>query len=206
MNMSINPTTSNAVPPSPALKKSIFADLDALRLPYGESALGGAKEVLLRIPVRKPQRQEFFRIHPDPAMSLTTAIFEEKDTREFYFVSPDMMGSLTELGDISPVVLMLAKTRQNALLMVPFKLPTETSVASGWFETALEAAARAKSKWVRMAADMSLGGYRVYEAQGQLDEPEWPSQTFNELLEIAFKNKVIEGEDHPVFNKLLGRI
>jgi hypothetical protein len=53
---------------------------------------------------------------------------------------------------------------------------------------------------------MALSGYRVFSATGNLGEPEWPNTPFNELLDIAFKDRVIASEDHPVFNKLLGRI
>lgn len=207
MEVTTNHSSGNFVPAEPppqAPKKSIFANLDRLRLSMAMPE--GAKEVHVRLPVRKPQRQEFFRVHPNPDMALTTAVFEEKETREIYCVAPEMMDTFSMLGDLTPVTLMLAKTRQGALLMVPFKLPTDTAVTSGWFDTALHAAERAKTKWVRMASDMALGGYRVYEAESTLDDPEWPDQPLNELLELAFKNKVIDSPDHPVFNKLLGRI
>jgi hypothetical protein len=48
--------------------------------------------------------------------------------------------------------------------------------------------------------------YRVMKAKGELGEPDWPPTPFNELLNVAFKDRVIDTEDHPVFNKLLGRI
>ena len=70
----------------------------------------------------------------------------------------------------------------------------------------MAAAELAKAKWIRMQADMALSGYRIYQAEGQLSEPEWPGAPFNELLDIAFKDRVIDSQDHPVFNKLLGRI
>jgi len=57
-----------------------------------------------------------------------------------------------------------------------------------------------------MQADMALAGYRLLKAKGDLGEPEWPSIPFNELLDVAFKERVISTEDHPVFNKLLGRL
>ena len=53
---------------------------------------------------------------------------------------------------------------------------------------------------------MALGGYRIMKAKGDLGEPEWPSLSFNELLDVAFKDRVISSEDHPIFNKLLGRL
>jgi hypothetical protein len=55
-----------------------------------------------------------------------------------------------------------------------------------------------------MAADMSLGAYRIYTAEGQLSDPVWPDKMLAQLLEIAFKDRVIEREDHPVVKRLRG--
>src|SRR6266487_3590921 len=61
---------------------SVFSDLAALRLSEADTAsLTGTREVLSHVPVRKPIRHEFFRVHPDPIMSLTTAVFEDKQER-----------------------------------------------------------------------------------------------------------------------------
>ena len=53
---------------------------------------------------------------------------------------------------------------------------------------------------------MALGGYRIMKAKGDLGEPEWPSLSLSELLDVAFKDRVISSEDHPIFNKLLGKL
>jgi hypothetical protein len=34
----------------------------------------------------------------------------------------------------------------------------------------------AKAKWVRLTPDMGLGGYRIYVAEGELSEPQWPDK------------------------------
>ena len=49
------------------------------------------KKLLTTVPVRKPNRQDFVRVHPDPAFRLTpAAIIEVKEDREVYLVTPDM--------------------------------------------------------------------------------------------------------------------
>ena len=58
--------------------------------------------------------------------------------------------------------------------------------------------------WVRVAANMSLGAYEVYEASGSIPDPEWPDVTFRVLLEIAFKGRFIQSLDHPVIHRLQG--
>lgn len=195
-----------AAPPDFHVKKNIFADLNALKLSYGEGILAGARETLSRLPVRKANRQEFWRSHPSEDMSLLTAVYEDKDSREIYLIAPNMMGQMSQLGEVTPVKLIPAITRQNVLLLIPAKLPNEASSNTGWQDTMLQATEAAKTKWLRTCADMSLGGYRIWEAEGNLSEPQWPQMTLSEMLEVAFKNRVIDSEDHPIFNKLLGRI
>lgn len=196
------PSTS-LVPPR---DKVDFSDLSKWRLSQGEGALAGAREVLGRLPVRKSTRQEFIRTRISDEMSLVTNAYEDKDSREFYLISPPMVPVMLGLGEVIAVKLVPAITRQGVLILVPAKLPNEASSVSGWQDTMLLAMERAKTKWVRVSADMSLGGYRIYEAEGDLSEPEWPDMSLSEMLEVAFKDRVIDSEDHPIFNKLLGRV
>ena len=72
------------------------------------------------------------------------------------------------------------------------------------YRSALEAADLAQSKWLRVAANMSLGAYEVYEAVSKLPEPEWPSVTFTEILKIAFRERFITDLNHPVVRRLRG--
>ena len=52
---------------------------------------------------------------------------------------------------------------------------------------------------------MPLGAYRIFQATGELPDPEWPEQGMRDLLEIAFKGgKLIESIDHPVLKRLRG--
>ncbi len=60
--------------------------------------------------------------------------------------------------------------------------------------------------WVRIAANMSLGAYDVFEATGELPEPEWPEKDFQSLLEIGFKDHFVRSLDHPVIRRLRGAL
>ena len=44
-----------------------FADLASLRLDQDFTETCGVKKLLRTIPVRKPNQQDFVRVHPDPA-------------------------------------------------------------------------------------------------------------------------------------------
>jgi hypothetical protein len=184
---------------------SFFADLEAIRLSPEDTAEISTREILTRVPVRKPGKAEFVRCCPDPAMSLAVTIYVDKDERDdVYFVAPQMRGALAE--DLRPVLLQLAITRKGVLFIWPLTLPSEENpLGRSWHESARKAAEIAKSRWVRVSADKALGGYRVKQAEGELSEPEWPSdKTFNELLTIAFADRIIMTEDHPIVRQLRG--
>ena len=66
-------------------------DPAALRLDQSFAETVGVKKLLTTVPVRKPNRQDFVRVHADPAYRLTpAAIIELKEDREVYLVTPTM--------------------------------------------------------------------------------------------------------------------
>ena len=177
-------------------------DPDSLRI-TGEVNTVGAEQVLLRVPVRKPNKQEYFRLHTDPDYRLTCAILEIKDEREFYLVVPDLLPVLAE--DVRHVELSICQNRQGASFFWPVPMPSPDGRTYSWHESARAAAKLAKISWIRMVANMSEGGYSVYRATGKFTDPTWPEKTMTELLELAFKDgKIIDSEDHPIVRLLRG--
>ena len=128
-------------------------------------------------------------------MTLMTMLYFDNDDRDTFFVFPKCVGTARRRAqtgnDCDRDV-----TRQGVLLMWPVS-PTDTGLNDGWQKSSREAASLAKSRWTRMASDMSLGAYRIHVAQGELPDPEWPEKSLSELLEIAFRDRVIDSEDHP---------
>ena len=152
--------------------KSIFNDLEKLRLSEADVGLGGLEqEVETRIATRKPSGREFFRVHPDMALTTTILIDREEMRSDVYLVAPPMRDQLP--GDLRPAVLVPAITRQGSPMIWPIPLAIEGR-PNEWHERARRAAERAKTKWVRMVADVPLGTYRIYEALGELPEPPGP--------------------------------
>jgi hypothetical protein len=49
----------------PVSANNLFADLEALRLSPEAAAVAGASEILSHVPIRKPNRHEFFRTQPN---------------------------------------------------------------------------------------------------------------------------------------------
>ena len=88
--------------PAPA---NIFANLEALRLSPDAAAVAGTMEILSHVPIRKPNRHEFFRTRPEPEMWFDTGVFEDKEERENFFVKPAMLeaiGRRNQTGLVGP--------------------------------------------------------------------------------------------------------
>ena len=155
------------------------------------------------MPVRKPHRQDFVRVHRDEAYRLSpTAIIELKEDREVFLVTPQMAAELP--GEFTTAALYTTISRQAVLHLWPVKLPGSDGKHNEWHRSAAEAAELAMHKWVRVTANMSLGAYEVFEATGDLPEPTWPDLPFEKLLEIAFRDRIVDRLDHPVVQRLRG--
>lgn len=173
-----------------------------LRLGQDFAAHVGVKRALLTIPRRKPDRQWFFRVHPGLDYRIETALLVIKEEREVYLVDRSLWSELP--GEITPSLLFTAMNRQGVLFLMPITMPGSDGKWNPWHRSLHDAAELAQSRWVRTSANMSLGGYDVYEATGDLPEPNWPALSFQQILEVAFKDSYIQTEGHPAIRKLRG--
>jgi hypothetical protein len=200
------PTTPEVRMSTPPAMESgtsdLFADLTQLRLSQDFAATVGVKKALLTIPIRKPSREVFVRTNPE--MRLETAVLELKEDRETYLVAPVLWPELASEATFGPRALFGAITRQGVFFVWPIRLPGSDGKLDDWSRSALEAASLAESRWIRVASNMSLGAYEIFTATADWPEPEWPDLSFNELLRIAFKGRVIDALDHPVLKRLRG--
>jgi hypothetical protein len=186
-----------------AIETNPFDNLSALRLDQSYADTVGVKKLLTTVPVRKPNRQDFVRVNPDPKYRLTpAAIIEIKEDREVYLVTPDMAQALP--GEFAAATLFTTINRQGTLHLWPVKLPNPNGRQFEWHRSAAEGAERAMKKWVRVTSNMSLGAYEIFEASGDLPEPVWPDFSFQEMLKIAFRDRVVDRDDHPLVQRLQG--
>jgi len=175
----------------------------SLRLDQSFADTVGVKKLLTTVPVRKPNRQDFVRVHPDPNYRLgPAATIAVKEDREVYLITPGMAQALP--GEFSLVTLFTTINRQGTLHLWPVKMPLPDGRRNEWHRSAAEAAERAMKKWVRVTSSMSLGAYEIFEANGDLPEPVWPDISFQEILQIAFRDRRVDRADHPLVQRLQG--
>jgi hypothetical protein len=195
-------THLNGKEPGSDSAKSEGFDLSRFRLTQNFVEKAGVKKKLTTIPIRKPNRQEYVRVRLGSEWRLETAVIELKEENETYLVAPELWSELP--GEIVPKVLFMAITRQNVPLLWPIKMPGEDGRMDNWNRSALDAAELATRKWIRLTANRSLGAYDIFESTGDLPEPEWPDDTLQEIVKIAFRGLIIETMDHPVIRRLRG--
>jgi len=186
-----------------ATKAEAYDPLDIRNLRLDQSKLNqpASKKALITVPVRKPGKQDYIRVHPDNDHSLSVQLLEyEKET---YVVAPTVAEQI--LSECYPATLFTSINRQGDLFLWPVKLETEGSGnARSWYRSAAIAADMARKEWVRVTANMSLGAYEVRAVQINLPEPEWQTHSFQDLIRIAFRDTVIDSFDHIVLKKLRG--
>jgi hypothetical protein len=187
--------------PTPGANDS-FPDLSKLRLSQEFLETAGAKKILTTVPVRKPNKQDFVRVHPGAEFREAFAIIELKDERERYLIMPDIATAFPT--EFVTEMLYTAINRQRVVFLWPVRLPAPDGRVNEWHRAAQEAAERAMERWIRVTANMSLGAYEIIEAPGKFPNPEWPKYTFHELLRIGFRDRIINTFDHPVLKRLRG--
>lgn len=184
-------------------------DLDALRsAPLADLDL---ERVLTTVPVRKPGRTEFIRVHPSPDYVVDSYVLEHESglDRVVYWVSPGLRGELVK--ELRPVRLFTCITKLSIVFLWPAKLPlaegsNSRNTGRAWHASALQAAEEAKNLWVKLVGNKELGAYEYVKARGDLGEPQWPDKTYRELIELGFKDRVIDTLEHSVVRDLYGDI
>jgi hypothetical protein len=179
-------------------------DPSRVRLSQDFAAMTSVKTHVLVVPIRKPTKHEWVQFHPDEAWRIQVAVIVYKDEREsYYVVDSALWPNLT--AEIVPILLVATVSTQGAFFLTPIRLPGPDGRHNDWHRSLLDAVALGqKGDWIRVMANMSVGGYAAQSATGDLGPAAWPALTFVELLEIALRDHLIDTFDHPILKRLRG--
>lgn len=195
-------TSAAALPTCPVVPASI--DLGALRLPQNFGLVSGVKKVITTVPCRKPSNQVFIRVRPGDEWRMPAAILQLKEDGECYLVLP---GLFTELAqEVRPKMLYTGVTRDGNPFLWPVNMPGEDGRLDAWSQSAHTAADMATTSWVRLVANRTVGAYDVMQATSLVEEPAWPELGFSELVNLAFRDKLIDSVGHPIVKRLRGEM
>lgn len=186
--------------PATGITSSMFAP-ENLRVSQDFVELANVEQIIGTIPVRKPGKQEFFRVRPGDEWQLPVAVIEDGEDRELWIVAPGLVPEVAD--EINCVLLRLAVSRYGVPFLWPLKV-SKDGKSNPWNQSAMVAAENATTKWVRMRSDQAAGQYKIMAAKNDLTEPEWPDMTFQKILELAFKDRIITDYNHPFLKLLRG--
>jgi hypothetical protein len=177
-------------------------DLSNLRLSQDFVETAGVKKLLTTVPVGKPNPQDFVRVHPSSDYRMELAVIEFKEDREIFLLPLPIAKQLP--GEFAMVTLYTAVNRPGVTRLWPVRLPMSDGRINEWHRSAAEAAELAMTRWVRVKANMSLGAYEIFEAASTIPDPTWPEISFQELIRIGFRGRLVNNLDHPVIRRLRG--
>jgi hypothetical protein len=179
-------------------------DLDAMRLPSDFGAFAGVQKVLTMVPIRKPSPQAYVRVNPNPDWTIPVAVVELKEDNDVYLVRPELYPALAQ--EARAKQLYIGVTRDGNPFVWLVNMPGPDGRLDTWSQSAHAGANLAKTHWVRIKSNRDLGAYEVLQATNLKDEPSWPELSFKELVNLAFRGKVIDSLDHVVIRRLRGEI
>ena len=162
----------------------------------------GTRKLITTIPIRKPRRTEWIRTHSDSAWRIPVWVLMEE--QELFVVASDIADSIP--GEVAAMELVPTINRQGVLFLWPLRLPSPDGRVNDWNESAREAAERAIPTWVRVASNMALKAYEIYEVLADIPEPPWPDLSFDAMVKIAVRGRVIDSLEHPIVRKLRGEL
>jgi hypothetical protein len=168
---------------------NIFTDLKGLRKRTKTIDVSESADV---VDYRKPKRQEFFRINPDPDLTIEADIFtDENDDDAPHFVDPDAR-HLFDADDLKRVNIVVCINQFDVVFLWGVPIIDEGGGGRGlaYNLTAKKAAGMALEQWVRMRSIRRQRAYKIIPAEDEGEaygEPKWPANlSLGDLLWKAF--------------------
>ena len=144
------------------------------------------------VTVRQPHKEAFVRVHPDVeyhAHNLPTV--KDSRTRQIYLIDPELEIAVPLQGTITYLNLATAITREGHVFLWSY---ANVIGAEANFER--NAQYRAMRTWLRVRRSNPSSEGRLEKLLIAQEEPLWPELTLSQLLELAFKGRVIDSRSH----------
>jgi len=174
-----------------------LSDIEELRVTQDFVEEAGTEKVHGTFALRKPGK-EFFRVHP--TFQWPIAVIEVEDEKD-RIVTKTLAQRVED--EVSYRLLRLAVNKQGTPFLWPLKL-SKDGRPNDWNESAMAAANKAVTHWVRLKAGTKEYGIKV--AKADYGEPIWPELSFEEIMKIAFKGLIISDYNDPVLRQLRGEL
>lgn len=185
-------------------------NLDNLRL---DSSPVITVQLYTVVPVRKPNKHEFFQTREGWNFATKTLMVQEGFNEIRYMVANSLWAQLND--ELQSVEYHAAINTDGVVFLIPVTIP-ESGRGSRWTNSLLDVINTAKTSWVRLRSNLDIGAYETVIALENLGEAKWPKTIVNRrketvefsmdlILHTAFFERYINDVDHPAIKKLLGQ-
>jgi hypothetical protein len=208
----LNPKKSNGADPVPPIAKPRAFSLDKFKSKRSP-AMANVQTLLNGLSHHKiSEAGDFVRLHSNEERYWSDELCfvnvpikgSKKDV--LHLIDEDLAMQYLESSVIKRFRLALATKPDDRFFLC--HIPSQ-NLDNRWNVTALDGLRQAKTHWVQVT---SRGGEGVEEyktnfagEQDAFTDPQWPTQSLEELIEKAFEGRLIDQADHPGLLRLLGR-
>jgi hypothetical protein len=153
----------------------------------------------------KPAKGHFFTVQREtgkPWKNRNFYFLLQIEGRDPYLVTPKIAGQKKEEDTIRPVLIVRYVTMAGEEGLWALKLNPPDGKSNNWNKSALNILELAESGWVRM---VNAGKhYRYQPSKKTLKEvpPKFTDRTFKDLIDIAFKDRIVNSLDHEIWDVL----
>ena len=155
------------------------------------------------ITVRPPRKREFIAVHPTYARVATIVEYSSNGmSREFYLATPHIKARLEDEDKKTVVLRLFQSLKDRTWSIWPINLDQDGR-DNTWNRSSLAIADEAAQYWGKRVNIKTQYVYR--RAPPGHEPPTWPDKSWKEILEEAFKDRILSSPNHPVVMDLEGR-
>lgn len=162
-----------------------------------------------RVPIyTRPEVNTWVRTRPDDEYHEYTDIIDllvatnasnSSDRNPIYAVTEDVLPELERW--LKPHRVMVGRTYHDKVLFLWAR--ALSTGGNTWTDSVIVAMDEALTDWISLETDHSLGEYKRHHGSPNWEEPKWPDQTLEDVINLAFRDRTINSLDHPVAKRLL---
>jgi hypothetical protein len=194
-----------------SIKKPSKFSLDKFKVKRAPT-IGGIDPLVENFPIMKiADADDFVRLHPDEenywSLPICFVHVPIKGTKKenLHLIDEDIAVGYLPSKKIQRYRLALATKPGDVFFLC--KIPV-VNLDNDFNKTALEGCEKAKTIWIQTVSrkDQGHDDYQNIPAKDPkaFPEPKWPTQPLEEIIENAFKDRIIETDDHPGLLRLIG--
>jgi hypothetical protein len=160
------------------------------------------------VEVQRPPKGQFFTVQPEADKSSwqnrAYYFLMELEGRDPLIVAPNIAKMKQDEEDtIRPVLLVRYVTMTGEEALWPVKLDRPDGRSNAWNVSALNILEIATSgKWVRIVSLKKHYRHQVSKKNFEQVPPRFTDRSFQELVSIAFKDRMVANLEHPIWEEL----